>query len=118
MSLIVQHLQRCESEPIVWLCEELCLHHELKLYKRGPKSEGLGAPPELKAMYTPSSPPSPFLYPPNKTRILGRYPMSSHPITPVIQDSGIAISETGAIIKYVHPGQTWEWQLLDPTQRA
>lgn len=50
MTLIVHHLQRSQSEPIVWLCEELGLQYELKIYRRKQKREGLGAPPELKAL--------------------------------------------------------------------
>lgn len=46
--LIVHHLQRSQSERIVWLCEELGLEYELKVYKRDPKT--LMAPPELKAL--------------------------------------------------------------------
>ena len=38
MGLIVHHLQRAQSERIVWLCEELGLDYELKTYQRNPKT--------------------------------------------------------------------------------
>ena len=34
--LIVHHLGKSQSERIVWLCEELKLPYELKLYARDP----------------------------------------------------------------------------------
>jgi len=46
MVLTVHHLQRSQSERIVWLCEELQIPYELKLYQRSP----LLSPPELKAI--------------------------------------------------------------------
>jgi glutathione S-transferase len=44
--LTVHHLQRSQSERIVWLCEELGIPYELKCYPRSP----LFAPPEIKAL--------------------------------------------------------------------
>lgn len=44
--LTVHHLQRSQSERIVWLCEELAIPYELKLYKRDP----ILAPPDLAAL--------------------------------------------------------------------
>ncbi|OMP85699.1 Glutathione S-transferase 3 [Diplodia seriata] len=49
MTLVVHHLQRSQSDRVVWLCEELGVPYELKLYKRDRKT--LLAPPELKALY-------------------------------------------------------------------
>ena len=43
--LVVHHLQRAQSERIVWLCEELGLQYELKTYRRDPKTAM--CPPEL-----------------------------------------------------------------------
>ncbi|KAH2314224.1 hypothetical protein KXW25_007410 [Aspergillus fumigatus] len=43
--LIVHHLQRSQSERIVWLCEELGIPYELRTYQRDAKT--LLAPPEL-----------------------------------------------------------------------
>ncbi|KAH7086152.1 putative glutathione S-transferase [Paraphoma chrysanthemicola] len=42
MTLTVHHLQRSQSERVVWLCEELGLDYELRLYQRAPVT----APPE------------------------------------------------------------------------
>lgn len=46
MSLQVHHLQRAQSERIPWLCEELNISYDLKLYKRAP----MFSPPELVAL--------------------------------------------------------------------
>jgi len=45
----VHHLQRGQSERIVWLCEELGLDYELKTYQRNPKT--YLSPPELAKLY-------------------------------------------------------------------
>ncbi|GIK02009.1 hypothetical protein Aspvir_006052 [Aspergillus viridinutans] len=47
--LIVHHLQRSQSERIVWLCEELGIPYELKTYQRDAKT--LLSPPELQQLY-------------------------------------------------------------------
>jgi hypothetical protein len=47
--LTVHHLQRSQSERIVWLCEELGIQYELKTYPRNEKT--LLAPEELAALY-------------------------------------------------------------------
>lgn len=36
MSLTVHHLQNSQSERIPWLCEELNIPYDLKLYQRSP----------------------------------------------------------------------------------
>jgi len=73
--LTVHHLGVSQSERIVWLCEELGIPYELKLYDRIPPGRGLG-PPEYKAL---------------------------HPIgtAPIITDGDIVLPESGAIIAYV-----------------
>jgi glutathione S-transferase len=43
--LTVHHLQVSQSERIVWLCEELSLDYELKIYQRNP--ENMMAPENL-----------------------------------------------------------------------
>ena len=48
MVLTVHHLQRSQSERIVWLCEELGIDYELKIYQR--ERASLGASWDLKAM--------------------------------------------------------------------
>ena len=72
--LTVHHLGVSQSERIVWLCEELGIPYELKLYQRDPTTRL--APPEYKAL---------------------------HPIgtAPVINDEGVVIGESGAIIEYI-----------------
>lgn len=68
----VHHLQRSQSERIVWLCEELQIPYDLKLYKRDP----LLAPAELKALT----------------------PMGS---APVLTDGSLTLAESGAIVEYI-----------------
>ena len=72
--LIVHHLGKSQSERIVWLCEELKLPYELKLYARDPVT--MLAPPEYKAL---------------------------HPIgaAPVICDGDLVLAESGAIMEYI-----------------
>jgi glutathione S-transferase len=70
----VHHLGRSQSERIVWLCEELGLPYELKVYDRDPVT--MLAPPEYKAL---------------------------HPIgaAPVITDGAVVLAESGAIVDYI-----------------
>lgn len=44
--LTIHHLQRSQSERIIWLCEELGIMYDLKLYQRNP----FFSPPELLAL--------------------------------------------------------------------
>ncbi|EXJ90317.1 hypothetical protein A1O1_03416 [Capronia coronata CBS 617.96] len=44
--ITIHHLQRSQSERVLWLCEELSLPYEVKYYKRDP----LLSPPDLKAL--------------------------------------------------------------------
>ena len=48
MSLVVHHLGVSQSERIVWLCEELAIPYELKVYDRDPVTRL--APPAYKAL--------------------------------------------------------------------
>jgi glutathione S-transferase len=72
--LIVHHLGISQSERIVWLCEELQIPYELKLYSRDPITRL--APPEYRAL---------------------------HPIgaAPVITDGDLVLAESGAIMDYI-----------------
>lgn len=72
--LTIHHLRISQSERIVWLCEELGLDYDLKLYDRDPETRL--APPELKAIH----------------------PMQ---IAPVIEDGGTVLGESGAIVEYI-----------------
>lgn len=46
--LIIHHLQRSQSERIVWLCEELGVPYKLEIWQRDRQT--LLAPAELKAL--------------------------------------------------------------------
>ncbi|MEK9968308.1 MAG: glutathione S-transferase family protein [Ferrovibrio sp.] len=70
--LTVHHLGVSQSERVVWLCEELGIPYELKLYKRAP----IMAPADYKALH----------------------PMG---IAPVIQDDGLVLAESGAVVEYI-----------------
>ncbi|MEM6266443.1 MAG: glutathione S-transferase [Pseudomonadota bacterium] len=72
--LTIHHLRISQSERIVWLCEELGLEYELKLYNRDPETRL--APPELKALH----------------------PME---IAPLIEDGDTMLGESGAIVEYI-----------------
>ncbi|MEL6877715.1 MAG: glutathione S-transferase [Pseudomonadota bacterium] len=72
--LTVHHLRISQSERIVWLCEELGIEYDLKLYSRDPETRL--APAELKALH----------------------PME---IAPLIEDNGTLMGESGAIIEYI-----------------
>lgn len=46
--LTIHHLQRGQSERIVWLCEELGIQYELRNYPRDPNT--FLSPPELQQL--------------------------------------------------------------------
>jgi glutathione S-transferase len=73
--LTVHHLGVSQSERIVWLCEELGIPYDLKLYDRVPPGRGAG-PPEYKAL---------------------------HPLgtAPIITDGDVVLPESGAIMEYI-----------------
>jgi glutathione S-transferase len=72
--LTVHHLGKSQSERIVWLCEELGIPYELKVYDRHPVTRL--AQPDYKAL---------------------------HPIgaAPVITDGDVVLAESAAIIDYI-----------------
>ena len=72
--ITVHHLENSRSQRILWLLEELGLPYEVRRYSRDPKT--MLAPSELK-----------------KVHPLGK--------SPVIEDDGRAIIETGAIVDYL-----------------
>jgi glutathione S-transferase len=72
--LTVHHLRISQSERIVWLCEELGIEYDLKLYNR--RADNRLAPDEFKALH----------------------PMG---IAPVIQDGDLVLGESGAICEYI-----------------
>ena len=72
--LTVHHLGHSQSERVVWLCEELGIPYELKLYARDPVTRL--APPEMAAI---------------------------HPLgnAPIITDGDLVLAESGAIVDYI-----------------
>ena len=72
--LFVHHLNNSRSQRILWLLEELGTPYEIKYYERD--ADTSRAPAELKAVHQ-----------------LGK--------SPIIEDDGLIIAETGAIIVYL-----------------
>ncbi len=70
----VHHLGVSQSERIVWLCEELEIPYDLKVYRRDPVSRL--APPEYRALH----------------------PMGA---APVMTDDNVVLAESGAIVDYI-----------------
>lgn len=73
MGLTVHHLQVSQSERITWLCEELGIPYELKLYKRDP----ILSPPEYLALH----------------------PIGAAPV--IEDDGGVKIAESQACAEYI-----------------
>lgn len=83
MTITVHHLNNSRSQRILWLLEELETDYELRCYQRDPATNL--APPELKSVHP-----------------LGK--------SPVIEDAGQMITESGAIVQYLcgrHGGAHW-----------
>lgn len=74
MTIIVHHLENSRSQRVLWLLEELGLDYEVRRYERDRKT--MLAPPALKAVHP-----------------LGK--------SPVIEDDGRVLIETGAIVEYL-----------------
>jgi glutathione S-transferase len=72
--IILHHLNNSRSQRILWLLEELKLPYRIERYQRDAKTNL--APPELRAVHP-----------------LGK--------SPVIQDGGLILAESGAIIEYL-----------------
>lgn len=70
----IHHLEHSRSQRILWLLEELGVPYEIIHYKRHP--ETMLAPDELRAIHP-----------------LGK--------SPVLEEDGVIVAETGAIIEYV-----------------
>jgi len=72
--LTVHHLRNSQSERIVWLCEELGIEYDLKVWNR--REDTMMAPDEYKAL---------------------------HPIqsAPIITDGDFSLGESGAIVEYI-----------------
>ena len=72
--IVVHHLENSRSQRVLWLLEELGLPYEVRRYARDPKT--MLAPPVLKNVHP-----------------LGK--------SPVIEDGGRVVAETGAIVEYL-----------------
>ncbi|WP_404339018.1 glutathione S-transferase family protein [Sphingomonas sp. MMS12-HWE2-04] len=74
MTITVHHLENSRSQRILWMLEELGLPYTVKRYQRNKTT--MLAPPELRRIHP-----------------LGK--------SPVIEDEGRVIAETGAIVEYL-----------------
>ncbi len=74
MPILVHHLENSRSQRILWLLEELALPYDVRRYARDPRT--MLAPPELRQVHP-----------------LGK--------SPVIEDDGRVMAETGAIVEYL-----------------
>lgn len=72
--ITVHHLENSRSQRVLWLLEELGLPYELVRYQRDPKT--MLAPPELREVHP-----------------LGK--------SPVLEEDGLVLAESGAIIEYL-----------------
>lgn len=72
--ILVHHLENSRSQRVLWLLEELGLPYEVRRYERDRKT--MLAPPELRRVHP-----------------LGK--------SPVIEDDGRVVAETGAIVDYL-----------------
>lgn len=72
--IVVHHLNNSRSQRILWMLEEFGLPYEIRRYQRDAKT--MLAPPELRRVHP-----------------LGK--------SPVIEDDGLVIAETGAIVEYL-----------------
>jgi glutathione S-transferase len=72
--LTVHHLRNSQSERIVWLCEELGIEYDLKVWNR--REDNMMAPDDYKKL---------------------------HPIqsAPIITDGDFSLGESGAIVEYI-----------------
>ena len=73
--ITLHHLNKSRSKRIIWLLEELGVEYQIKPYRRD--SVSFLAPPELQSVHP-----------------LGK--------SPVIEDQGIVITESGAILSLIH----------------
>ncbi|QNK00665.1 glutathione S-transferase [Dyella telluris] len=72
--LTVHHLNHSRSQRVLWLLEELEVPYEIRKYQRDPRT--LLAPPALREIHP-----------------LGK--------SPVIEDDGVVVAESGAIVEYL-----------------
>ncbi len=72
--ITVHHLNNSRSQRVLWLLEELGLDYDIRRYERDPAT--MLAPPSLRAVHP-----------------LGK--------SPVIEDGGLVLAESGAIVEYL-----------------
>jgi glutathione S-transferase len=72
--LTVHHLGVSQSDRVVWLCEELGIPYDLKIYDRDPVTRL--APPAYKALHASET-------------------------APVVTDGDMTLAESGAIVEYI-----------------
>lgn len=84
--IVVHHLNNSRSQRVLWLLEELGLPYEVKRYERDRKT--MLAPDSLRAVHP-----------------LGK--------SPVIEDNGLVLAESGAIVEYLAE-KHGEGRLLPP----
>lgn len=87
--LTIHHLRKSVSDRVIWLCEELGLPYELKSYDREPS---MAAPPEYKAL-------------------------TEFGTAPVIEDGGLMLGESGAIVEYICGKHGSDGLVLGPNHR-
>ena len=89
--IVLHHLNDSRSQRVLWLLEELGVPYEIRLYQRDPKTRL--APPELRAVNP-----------------VGK--------SPVLEDGGKTIIESGAIIDYLVRRHGGERLRPDPASAA
>ncbi|ETI64236.1 glutathione S-transferase [Sphingobium sp. C100] len=85
--LTVHHLEKSQSERIVWLCEELALPYMLVRHERDPATRA--APSDYKALHPAGT-------------------------APVVIDGDIVLAESGAIVDYLCRRHGGDWLLPGP----
>ena len=85
--IVVHHLNNSRSQRVLWMLEELGAPYEIQRYERDPKT--MLAPATLRAVHP-----------------LGK--------SPVIEDGGTVVAETGAIVEYLAEGFGGGMRPTDP----
>ena len=88
--ITVHHLENSRSQRVLWLMEELGVEYRIKQYKRDPAT--MLGPESLKKIHP-----------------LGK--------SPVIEDGGRVIAESGAIVEYL-VDRYGEGRLIPPARRC
>ena len=89
--ITVHHLENSRSQRVLWLLEELGLQYEVVQYRRDPAT--MLAPPELRQVHP-----------------LGK--------SPVLEEDGLVLAESGAIIEYLAEKHDQAHRLSPPSGHA